>query len=224
VTDGDVLTDLLGDTRARIVAELQRQPLAAADLAAHLSITPAAVRRHLGLLAGDGLVRSEPVHDGGTGRPHERWSLTPRGRRLFPDRSADLAGELLDHLEAAHGRAAVVDFLTARADRQAARYADAVAGADGPADRAARLARALSEDGFAARVEDGQDGRSLTLLQAHCAIEAVAREHPEICAHEAAAFRRLLGAQVSRSATIAAGADACICHVTLETPDSDRSS
>jgi predicted ArsR family transcriptional regulator len=57
---------------------------------------------------------------------------------------------------------------------------------------------------------------ALRLVQRHCAIEDVAREHPEICAHEAAAFARVLGGDVrlSRRQTIAGGATACVCTVT----------
>ena len=73
----------------------------------------------------------------------------------------------------------------------------------------------LSDDGFAARVTAGADGRTLTLLQSHCAIEGIAREHPEICAHEAALFTRVLGTKVSRRDTIAKGAAACVCHIDL---------
>jgi predicted ArsR family transcriptional regulator len=220
VTDLRPLTDLLGATRARIVTELQTRAMTAGQVATALSITPAATRRHLAALAADGLVQSETVRDGSMGRPNERWSLAPRGKRLFPDRSAEFATDVLDHLEAVHGRAAVLDLLRARADQQAARYADQLADVVDPADRARRLADALSADGFAARVEEQDDRRTLTLLQSHCAIEGIAREHPEICAHEAASFSRLLGTpaqavKVSRRQTIATGAAACVCRIDL---------
>ncbi|MGI9018567.1 MAG: helix-turn-helix transcriptional regulator [Euzebya sp.] len=226
------LTDLLGDTRARIITALQTQPTTAADVAKGLSITTAAVRRHLGVLAGDGLVQSQTVRDGSMGRPHDRWSLTARGKALFPDRSAEFADELLQHLEASYGRGAVADFLKSRAERQADRYADRLAKAVNPVDRAHELAQALTDDGFAARVVDGDKPRSLTLLQSHCAIEDIAKDHPEVCAHEAALFKRLLGAKVSRRETIASGSTACVCHIdlpdlpdesTLQSSISDRS-
>ncbi len=62
---------------------------------------------------------------------------------------------------------------------------------------------------------DLPDGATvLQLTQGHCAVREVAREHPEICAYEAALFRRLLGTKVSRRQTIAAGAGECICYIT----------
>lgn len=235
MTDARPLTDLLGDTRAQIAQRLQGAPASAAELADHVGVTPAAIRRHLGVLLGDDLVASETVRDGSMGRPTERWSLTRRGRRLFVDRSAEFADELLDHLEATYGRAALADFLRARAERHADRYAAALEGVEAPEARVAALASALTADGFAARVTgatgdggtdtdvtDREAPRTLRLLQTHCAIQGIAEEHPEVCAHEAALFKRLLGTpgdtvKVSRRETIAAGADACVC--TIDLPD-----
>lgn len=210
------LADLLGDTRARIVTEMQRRPMTAAGIAELLSISAAAARRHLSVLTRDGLIQSETVHDGSMGRPHDQWTLSARGRRLFPDRSAEFADELLDHLQGTYGRSALNDFLRGRAEQHADRYADRLDDAEDTADRAERLAQALSEDGFAARVVEGDDGgRTLTLLQSHCAIEGIAKKHPQVCAHEAALFKRLLGTKVSRRETIASGSQACVCHIDI---------
>lgn len=209
------LTDLLGDTRARIVELLHDEPRTAAELAPALGISAAAVRRHLTGLAADGLVESRPVHHGGRGRPSERYELTERARRLFPDRSAEFANEVLEHLERTFGRAAVLTFLRERASQHGERYAAALAHVEDAEERAKRLAELLSEDGFASEVAPVEGQTVLALTQGHCAIESIAREHPEICAHEAALFRRLLGAKVSRRTTIAEGADSCVCHVDL---------
>jgi predicted ArsR family transcriptional regulator len=225
MSTAQTLTDLLGDTRARILEIVQRGTTTAPQLAEELSISAAAVRRHLTALQADGLVDAHTVHDGGMGRPADHWSLTARGKRLFADRSAEFADELLDHLEATYGRAALAEFLRSRADRHADRYARALADVTDHEERVRHLAQALSDDGFAARVVDGEDDgrRTLTLLQSHCAIEGIAREHPEVCAHEAALFKRLLGTpegdvKISRRDTIASGAPACVCHIDLPQP------
>jgi hypothetical protein len=51
-------------------------------------------------------------------------------------------------------------------------------------------------------------------VQDHCAIEDVAREHPEVCAYEAATFSKVLGrdVQLSRRET-SPPAPACVCCV-----------
>lgn len=215
------LLDLLGDTRAQVVELLRATPATAVELAEQLGISAVAVRRHLQALERDGLVDTETVRRVGPGRPSQRYGLTDRARRLFPDRSAELANELLEYLEEVHGRAALTGFLRWRQARHGERYAAHLAVADDTADRAEVLARLLSEDGFAAQVRHVEAAKApkgatvLELRQGHCAIADVAEEHPEVCAYEAALFKQVLGASVSRKSTIAGGADACVCHITL---------
>jgi predicted ArsR family transcriptional regulator len=97
---------------------------------------------------------------------------------------------------------------------------------DGPLEeRVRRLAEALTERRVRGRRRHRRIGGApgaggtlptLQLVQHHCVIEEVAREHPEICDYEAAAFSRALGTdvQLSRRETIADGARACVCTVT----------
>jgi len=211
------LVGLLGETRAALVEHLHRmgaQPVAA--IAGHLGISEVATRRHLGVLLEEGLVEEREARASG-GRPAACFALTSRADRLFPQSYDRFANELLDFLTAEHGRDGLVAFLRWRVDREV----DALAGAieDGPLERrVAQLAQALSEAGFLADVvEDASPSGlpTLRLVQHHCVIQGVAREHPEVCAYEAAAFSRALGTDVtvSREETIAAGAPACVCTV-----------
>ncbi len=210
------LVGLLGTSRAQVVELLRAGPSSVAELAEHLELSEAATRRHLQLLERDGLVVTTTVRTGGPGRPSTRYALSDRARRLYPDRSADFANELLEYLEAEHGRAALLAFLRWRQSRQSQRYSSALAEITDPEARTARLAQMLSEDGFLATVEPvtAPDGATvLELSQGHCAISSVAAAHPEICAYEAALFRDLLGVKLSRRQTIAQGAPACVCTV-----------
>lgn len=217
------LVGLLGETRAALVEHLHRSGAGpVAELAGHLGISEVATRRHLALLVAGGLVEECDARPSG-GRPAACFALTERAERLFPQSYDRLAKELLDFLVAERGREGLLAFLRWRVDREVDALADAVA--DGPLEaRVAQLAEALSEAGFGADVVAegvaGPDGRlpMLQLVQHHCVIEDVAREHPEICSFEAAAFSRALGSDVtvSRRATIADGAPACVCTVTAD--------
>ncbi len=206
------LVGLLGETRAALVEHLHALgSCTVAELAAHLGVSAVATRRHLAVLAEEGLV-GECAPRATAGRPATCFALTDRAARLFPASYDRFAREALEYLTATEGRQGLLRFLRWRLDREA----DALIGAvgDGPlAERLGRLATALSAAGFAAEVEDGRP--VLRLVQRHCAIEDVAREHPEVCAHEAAAFARVLGGDVrlSRRETIAGGANACVCTV-----------
>ncbi len=212
---GDLL-DLLGQTRAQLVLALRDGPRGVADLAAELGISEVAVRRHLRGLVDDGLASAETVRREGPGRPASRYRLTERGRRLLPDRSAEVAQDLVRYLMDVHGQDELAQFLGWRRARQEDRYAEELREARSLEERTARLADLLTQDGYPSHVEQvtDEEGRPrLALRQRHCPIRDVARTAPQVCAHEAAMFRDLLGVEVSRSETIAAGADACVCHL-----------
>lgn len=217
------LAQLLGETRARVVDLLRGRPQTIAELAESLELSEEAVRRHLRALERDDLVVSALQHDGNRGRPSAVYRITDRGHRLYPDRTADLANELWEYLEVEHGRRAVLGFLRWRQQRQARRYATELEGsADDLQARTEALAGLLSDDGFLAEsgIVTAPDGTQvLQLTQSHCAVRDVAAEHPEICAYEAAMFKDLLGARISRRQTIAAGATRCVCTIE-ETPAS----
>lgn len=209
--------DLLGEQRAEIVQHLRDTGEATvSDLAEHLGISDVATRRHVDRLAEDDLVTSRTVNPG-RGRPVAQWSLSDRALELFPSRYDEVAHQLLDYLEET-GREELGEFLRWRQERQVASYADEVDAAD-VHGRLEQLAEALSRDGYRAEVE--ADGDALTLRQQHCTIAKLAADQPLLCAHEAAAFGRLLGdeVRVTRRETIAKGDGACVCHVQLREPD-----
>lgn len=222
-TDRSTLVDLLGETRAQVVGALRGRRMTVAVLARELELSEVAVRRHLVVLERDGLVETETVRRDRPGRPSTAYSLTERARRLFPDRNAEFANELLDYLEEEYGRRALLGFLRWRQSRQGERYAAALSRPDGSetaatdvAGRAEHLAALLTEDGFPsdiAEVAAGEGKTVLELRQNACAIADVAEAHPEVCAYEAALFQRLLGVNLSRRQTIAAGASACVCSI-----------
>lgn len=212
------LSRLLGATRAAVLEALQAGPRTIGAVAAELELSEEAVRRHMRELEADGLVDADLRHDGGRGRPSAVYRTTDRAHRLFPDRSAELANDLWGFLADEHGRSSVLAFLRWRQQRQAERYADLLAGTEAVDARVAKLAQVLSDEGFAAEarvVEDDGPAR-IELTQSHCAVKDVASEHPEVCAFEAALFRKVLGTDLSRRETIAGGAAKCVC--TIETP------
>ena len=224
--EGDLLA-LLGGARATIVRILKREgPRSASLLARDLGITGVAVRRHLAVLEAEGLIEvadrvsSNPE---GPGRPAARYRLTASAQRLFPQRYAEVAGDLIEFISDAQGREGVRAFLRWRQDRETARYADAI-DAEDVAGRLEQLADLLNAAGFEAAVTE--DGERLTLTQTHCAVFDLASQHPEMCAHEAGMFKRLLGreAHVSRRDTLANGASACVCTVTTTSPSTSTPS
>jgi predicted ArsR family transcriptional regulator len=206
------LVPLLGEQRAAIVELLRRDGEAGvAQLAGHLGISEVATRRHLGVLEDEGLVAARTVRQP-RGRPAARYTLTEEAGRLFPQRYDRFAAEALDFLADQQGRDGLRAFLRWRLEREVAGLSEAVTAPDLPG-RLEQLADALSAAGFAASVS--AEGDRFTLTQEHCALEEVAREHPELCAYEAATFSKVLGQDVrlSRRETLTAGSRACVCSI-----------
>jgi predicted ArsR family transcriptional regulator len=220
-------------TRDRVVRTLlEHGPLTAAALAERVSLTSAAVRRHLEALQSGGLVEErEPRTTGaprGRGRPARHFALTDAGRDSFDQAYDDLAAGALRFLAEHGGREAVSAFARARVAELEARYRPIVEAVPDD-DRTAALARALTDDGYAAtsRASRGRPTVSAPgdqLCQHHCPVAHVAEQFPELCEAETEVFAKLLGTHVQRLATIAHGDGVCTTYVprTTTTPRSPR--
>ena len=207
-------------TRQRVLQLVAGEgPIAAAELAARLDLTPAAIRRHLGVLeSGDQIA----VHDGAElgparrGRPgaslrrHRAGADRPvapvrRDRRAGAALPADTAGAAAveGFAGAARGRARARVWRPGSSGRPASDVADAVEA----------LANALSVDGYAATARTVPGRHAVQLCQGHCPVQDVAHEFPQLCDAEARAFSRLLGVHVQRLATLAGGGHVCTTNI-----------
>ena len=202
-----------GRTRDRVGALLlERGPQTAAELAAVLGISPAAVRRHLDALLAAGRVEERQSRDPhrGRGRPARRFHLTDAGRSAFPHAYDDLALTALRYVAASGGPDAVRAVAEAQMAGLEARASSAVAAA-APVDRAQVLAAALTAEGYAATASAISSGGQL--CQHHCPVAHVAAEFPQLCEAETAVIGRLVGTHVKRLATIAHGDGICTTHI-----------
>ncbi|WP_240619342.1 helix-turn-helix domain-containing protein [Blastococcus sp. TF02-8] len=197
---------------------LEHGPQTAAELAARLGISPAAVRRHLDALVATGRVEERQVRDAqrGRGRPARSFHLTDAGRSTFPHAYDDLALTALRYVAGVGGP----DAVRAVAEQQLAglerRASDAVERAVNahpgePVDRAQALAAALTAEGYAASASAISSGGQL--CQHHCPVAHVAAEFPQLCEAETAVIGRLVGTHVQRLATIAHGDGICTTHI-----------
>jgi predicted ArsR family transcriptional regulator len=201
-------------TRERVARSiLENGPSTAAALAQRLSLTPAAVRRHLDHLVAEGAIEArEPRVYGarGRGRPAKVFVLTDSGRDTFIQAYDDLAASALRFLKETVGDAAVAEFARRRTADLEERYRPLLAQA-AEGEQVEALAAALTEDGYAASVQTSPAGDQL--CQHHCPVAHVAAEFPQICEAETEVFARLLGRHVQRLATIAHGDGVCTTNV-----------
>ena len=224
VNMSDVHTESRTRDRVRLAVGAQG-PISASALAKDLGLTAAAVRRHLDALEDAGLIAAhEPVPGGrrGRGRPARAYVLTPLGQDQFQTHYGDVATAALHFLADHAGEQAVESFAETQMaeleERLSAAVETAVAesGVDDLDTRAAALARALSEEGFAASTRPvglGTGLAGLQLCQGHCPMRSVATEFRQFCDAETDVISRVLGVHVQRLATLAGGEHVCTTYV-----------
>ncbi len=204
--------DRTRDRVARVI--LESGPTTAAVLAETLGLTPAAVRRHLDALLGDGLIEDRAPRAGvvrGRGRPARLFAMTDAGRDSFDQGYDDLAASALRFVAEQGGREAVTAFARQRVAELEKRYRPAIEHAP-QGGRIEALAEALTADGYAASTRPGSL-KGDQLCQHHCPVAHVAGEFPELCEAETEVFARLLGTHVQRLATIAHGDGVCTTYI-----------
>ncbi len=201
-------------TRQRVLdLLLANGSMTAAELADALELTAAGVRRHLNSLVESGeITAGQAPGPRGRGRPARVYQLTHLGRQGFGQAYDDLALSALGELVAVVGPDAI-DRLAEKRLADVEKDYLRLRGERPDEDPAELLAEALSTAGyFASTAADGE------LCQHHCPVAHVAAHYPQLCEAETSVFARLLGTDVSRSATIALGDEACRTHLGLPDP------
>jgi predicted ArsR family transcriptional regulator len=221
IRDGEATSPLESRTRSRVLHMVSADgPVTAAELARHLELTPAAVRRHLDALVTQGSIveHEPPAGRRGRGRPARAYIVSGAGHEDLEADYDSLAVDVLRYLSDHAGQGAVSDFARSRVRTLEERYADLLAGVgDDPSARAEALVRALTDDGFAATARPvGAGGLTgIQLCQGHCPVQHVAQEFPAFCEAETDAFSRLLGVHVQRLATLAGGHHVCTTFIPM---------
>ena len=216
-------------TRDRVLrGVLNHGPVSAANLGELLSLTPAAVRRHLDALEQANMIEVAPLkqYGAGAGRPARRYVIAPQGHERLGNDYLLIARNALEMLRDTVGESALEAFASARAAEMEARYRPVVeAAGDDVAARAKALAEAMSRDGFVATAQftEPPAGRkvpehflaSIQLCQGHCPVRDLAEDFQVFCEQETWIISDLLGVDVRRLSTMAGGAHVCTTHVPL---------
>jgi predicted ArsR family transcriptional regulator len=201
-------------TRERVARTiLELGPSTAAALADRLSLTPAAVRRHLDHMLESGTVEARDQRVSGSrgrGRPAKVFALTEAGRDQFEQQYDDLAAQALRFLAENGGEEAVSAFARARLVGLEQRI-DAIQAAYPELSPSEALAQAMRDAGYAASVKEVPVGEQL--CQQHCPVAHVAHEFPQLCEAETELISRVLGRHVQRLATIAHGDGVCTTSI-----------
>jgi DeoR family suf operon transcriptional repressor len=169
---------LAGSPAGQVLSILQRQGEATIkDLEVALGVTATAVRQQIAGLLADGYILQE-IERAGRGRPKHVYSLTPKGRALFPHHYDEFTNSLLREILVSEGAAKVQELLGRMSLRLAEPYERQLAGLTS-AERAFKLTELLNAKGILAEVEFQPDG--IVFREYTCPYYELAREHRAIC-------------------------------------------
>jgi len=239
----DAFPEAESTTRQRVLQlVVEEGPISAAALGSALSLTAAAVRRHLDAMTEQGLleVKNVTTRRRGAGRPSRRYVVSQRGQRSLGDDYLRLVKTALSMLESTDLSASGASSDTAGLNTAGSniagsdtarglareyfagfqrRWEEELAGIADLDQRTEKLSQLFSEDGFAGFTRlVGRDNpllamQSTQLCQGHCPIREIAAAHPVFCEEETNMISRLLDVDVRRLSTQAAGAHVCTTHV-----------
>ena len=189
-------------------------------LAEELGISGVAVRQHLAALERDGKVVQRSVRRP-VGRPAKLYRLTEAADRVFPQASAEVALDLLARLQKLMGPEAVEKLLQARLRDLLKRYQERLKGARSWAKKLEILAEIRESEGYLCDSEPAPATEAkggLRLVEHHCPLADLARQHPAVCKYELELFRRVLGEpSLRRVDHIGSGGHACVYELPAKT-------
>jgi predicted ArsR family transcriptional regulator len=184
-----------------------------ASLARQLRISGVAVRQHLAALERDGKVAQRSVRRP-VGRPAKLYRLTQAADKAFPQESARVALDLLARLEKLNGPESIDKLLQARLRDLLRRYKERLKGARSWARKLKILAEIRESEGYLCDSEPAPTSEAkggLRLVEHHCPLADLARQHPEVCKYELELFRRVLGEpELRRIDHMGSGGHACV--------------
>jgi len=210
-------------TREQIVALLrERGESTVANLAESVGIAPAALRRHLEILAGEGTVEYRSVKQP-TGRPYFAYRLTERAReavvndypRLLERLVTEVAALDRGQMVAKDGRELLATVFENMTEHLAQDYRPSVQG-ETLEEQVSSLTAALKNEGIVERWDKRADG--IHLSTSTCPHRRAAVAAHGLCDSEAHLIAKLLGRDVEQVGRMVDGAPVCEYLVRCDGP------
>lgn len=221
---GSMNPETPGSGRDRVLFQLKMHgPQTAARVGKRLDVTAMAVRQHLAVLQGEGVVDFTDERRK-VGRPARVWQLTAKANDRFPNSHAELVVDMLQAIQRAFGEAGLKRLTAERTRTQVESYRARMPGRDRPLEeRVAALARIRREEGYMAASRRVRKG-TIELVENHCSISRAAQFCPKLCGGELTLFREVLGDHVTveRIEHMLSGDRRCTFRIVVESGESHR--
>ncbi len=200
----------MSETRETILKTLFRKPNATiSELAEAVGINAISVRHHLISLQADNLVVAEERRHG-VGRPRLVYSLTERGRELYPTRYLALTNRILRELKSNSPPETIQKMFHDFGVSIAPDYTE-YHGAPSVEARMKLIGAAMEAEGFEIEWED-KDGQVI-ITQIACPYFYIGSENNEICAIDSAFISEAFGVKAEQTACLLAGDEMCVYQV-----------
>ncbi|WP_124726657.1 helix-turn-helix transcriptional regulator [Staphylospora marina] len=200
-----------GSTRKQIMLMLKTDgPMTVSEIAQKLGVTEMAVRRHVGTLERDGLVRSKLLRQS-MGRPTSQYYLTEKSEDHFPKSYSSFTLEILEELEDSSGTGMIDRLFRSREKRLTEQHRAMFESGD-LREKVKKLAELQDSKGYMVEWEELPDGR-FRLVEYNCPIARVANRYNQACQCEINWFRNLLDADVERTECKANGGRNCVYDI-----------
>jgi len=169
---------LAGSPAGEVLTILQRKGASTVkELEDTLGVTATAVRQQVSSLLADGYIETQ-VERAGRGRPKHVYSLTPRGRALFPHYYDEFTNSLLREILVSEGSEKVQELLGRLGRRMAEQYERQLIGLT-PSERAAKLTELLNAKGILTEIKF--EPNAIFVHEYTCPYYELARENRAIC-------------------------------------------
>ena len=221
---GSMNPETPGSGRDRVLFQLKMHgPQTAARVGKRLDVTAMAVRQHLAVLHGEGVVDFTDERRK-VGRPARVWQLTAKANDRFPDSHGELVVDMLQAIQRASGEAGLKRLTAERTRTQVESYRARMPSQDRPLEeRVAALASIRREEGYMAASRRVRKG-TIELVENHCSISRAAQFCPKLCGGELTLFREVLGDHVTveRIEHMLSGDRRCTFRMVVESGESHR--
>lgn len=169
---------LTGGPAGEVLTILQRKGASTVkELEDTLGVTATAVRQQIAALLADGYIETR-VERAGRGRPKHIYTLTAKGRALFPHHYDEFTNTLLREILVSEGPEKVQELLGRLGRRMAEQYERQLSGL-APGERAAKLTELLNAKGILAEIRIEADG--VVVHEYTCPYYELARANRAIC-------------------------------------------
>jgi DeoR family suf operon transcriptional repressor len=210
----------IGSPAGEVMAVMQRQgPVTVKDLESAMGVTATAVRQQVAVLLAEGFVEQR-AESTGRGRPKHVYSLTPKGRALFPHHYDEFTTSLLREILLTEGPQKVEALLSRMGARLADGYSRQIA-VEAPTERVKALTELLNAKGILAEVHF-RDGE-IFFQEYTCPYYELAREYRAICEMEEGMISQVIKGQAELVACSLDGHHGCHFRINSEQPSTSRS-